>query len=196
MKFATTLIAFVLAFFLNVEIIAQNDEAPEEETPLAERIPGDPMTLERLEAIIMILDADAQRTGNGFTFRIDAGQARVITTIVVTDPAADRMRILVAIAEETVLSGDRMKRILQANFDSALDARYAIAQGVLWSTFIHPLSSLGDEEFLSGLSQTVTLAVTFGSTYSSGAMVFGGGDSQGILEDLMEEYLRRLKPQA
>ncbi len=31
---------------------------------------------------------------------------------------------------------------MQANFDTALDARYAIAKGALWSTFIHPLSDL------------------------------------------------------
>jgi len=39
---------------------------------------------------------------------------------------------------------------MQANFDSALDARYAIAKGKLWSAFIHPLSELNEEQFFSG----------------------------------------------
>jgi hypothetical protein len=50
---------------------------------------------------------------------------------------------------------------------------------MLWSAFIHPLSDLSDHQFIDGLAQTVNLAATFGTTYSSGALVFGGGDSQG-----------------
>ena len=118
-----------------------------------------------------------------------------LNTQIITDPAADRMRIMIPIVMETSLGTERVKRIMQANFDSALDARYALAQGVLWATFIHPLSSLSDEEFLSGLSQTLNLVATYGSTYSSGLFVFGSGDSQGILEDLLEDYRRKLEPE-
>lgn len=113
---------------------------------------------------------------------------------IISDIRADRMRILVGIGEEASLPPELMKRALQANFDSALDARYAIAQGILWSIYIHPLSPLEDEEFLSGLSQTITAAMTFGTTYTSGAFVFGGGDSEGIMEDILEEYRRNTKP--
>jgi len=58
-----------------------------------------------------------------------------------------------------------------------LDARYCIANGVLWSAFIHQLSILTDEELLSGLAQALTAAASFGTTYSSGALIFRGGDS-------------------
>ena len=45
---------------------------------------------------------------------------------------------------------------------------------------MHPLSSLKDKQFLVSLGQVVNLAVTFGSTYSSGGMIFRGGDSEAI----------------
>ncbi len=78
---------------------------------------------------------------------------------------------------------------MQANFDTALDARYAIAKATLWSTFIHPLRSLDDEALLKGLGQVVNLANTFGSTYSSGLLIFGGGDSRGIQEKELIDHL-------
>jgi len=196
MRIVVGLISFVLAFFLNVQIHAQTEETPEEEAgPVPERIIGDPMTLERLETIIGILDPEAERIGNAFSFQIETSETGAVGVNIITDPAADRMRIVVGLFSEDLLTPDLMKRVMQANFDSALDARYAIAQGHLWSTFIHPLSPLSDEEFLSGLSQTVTLAITFGTTYSSGSLVFGGGDSQGIFEDLLKEYQKKLEPE-
>ena len=70
-----------------------------------------------------------------------------------------------------------MLRIMQANFDSALDARYAIAQGKLWGTFIHPLSELSDLEFLIALGETANIVLSYGTSYSSGMFMFGGGDS-------------------
>lgn len=93
-----------------------------------------------------------------------------------TDERADRMRIMVPVAEAEGLGKEALYRAMQANFESSLDARYAIAQGALWSAFIHPLSPLADPEFYSGFHQTVTLAETYGTTYSSGGLSFSGGD--------------------
>ncbi|MCH8172066.1 MAG: hypothetical protein IIA70_02015 [Proteobacteria bacterium] len=173
---------------------AQGEEENAASPAFAERAPGEPMTVERLEAIIRIFDPEAERNLNSFSFKMPV-QDMELNIQVITDPAAGRMRIVIPIVMETSLGPERIKRIMQANFDSALDARYALAQGVLWATFIHPLSSLSDEEFLSGLSQTLNLAATYGSTYSSGLFVFGGGDSQGILDRLLEDYRRKLEPE-
>ena len=81
--------------------------------------------------------------------------------------------------------------MMQANFDTALDARYAVAQGRVWGIFIHPLGALERAEFLSGLAQTVNLARTYGTLYSGGAQVFGGGDSNGIYNELFGDLLNR-----
>jgi hypothetical protein len=83
--------------------------------------------------------------------------------------------------------------LLQANFDSALDARYAIAQDTLWGTFIHPLSELSDEEFLVGLAQTVNVVTSYGTSYSSGMFIFGGGDSSDIERQRLIEELKNIQ---
>jgi hypothetical protein len=53
--------------------------------------------------------------------------------------------------------------------------------------FIHPLSSLEWDQFLSGLVQTINVARTYGQSYSGGATLFGGGDSNGIYKELFEK---------
>ncbi len=177
-------------------LLAQESDGEEETpAPLQERFVGELMTVDRLEAIIRVLAPEAERANNAIVFSYTLESTGDIPITIVTDPAADRMRIVIGIARESEISSERMKRLMQANYDSALDARYALGNGVLWATFIHPLSSLSDEDFLSGLSQTINIVVTFGTTYTSGAFVFGGGDSQGILEDLLEEFRKKTEPE-
>jgi hypothetical protein len=95
---------------------------------------------------------------------------------IITDENADRMRIMAPITGVEELGKDVLYRALQANFDTALDARYAIAKGALWSAFLHPLAALDAQQFQSGFAQTVTLAATFGTSFSSGKLQFDGGD--------------------
>ncbi|MEM6887269.1 MAG: hypothetical protein AAF636_03925 [Pseudomonadota bacterium] len=145
-----------------------------------------PMTLNRLAQIILALDPDAVVQGAMFEFTI-----RDVPVLVVTDPRADRMRAMVPIRAAEGLDAAELMRLMQANFDSALDARYAVAQGRLWGVFIHPLSPLERDQFLSGVAQTVNVAQSYGQTYSGGAQVFGGGDSNGIYEQLLEDLRER-----
>jgi len=98
---------------------------------------------------------------------------------IITDERADRMRIMTPIVAADAVRKDALYRVLQANFDTALDARYAIAQGALWSAFLHPLAELSDDAFYAGFAQTVALAATYGTTYSSSGLGFSGGDSTG-----------------
>ncbi len=140
----------------------------------------------RLETLLKSMKLDIQGRSGQWQFELEGFYAMVIT-----DENADRMRIIVQIPDTEALDAAVLLRLMQANFDSALDARYAIANGSLWSTFIHPLSPLGDEEFVSGLAQAVTLAATFGGSYSSGALLYQGGDSSGQLEELYRQILER-----
>ena len=80
---------------------------------------------------------------------------------------------------------------MQANFDSALDSRYALANGRLWSIFIHPFAALGNDRLISGIAQTVNVAKTYGTLYSGGALQLGGGDSNDLQRDLIERLLKR-----
>ena len=144
------------------------------------------MTPERLVDIILALDPDAAINANGIELTIED-----IPVLVVMAPNADRMRAMVPIASVEDVTPEEMNRMMQANFDTALDARYAVAQGRVWGVFIHPLGALERAEFLSGLAQTVNLARTYGTLYSGGAQVFGGGDSNGIYNELFGDLLNR-----
>lgn len=145
-----------------------------------------PMTPQRLVEIITDIDPDATMTPGGIELTLGD-----IPVLVVMAPAADRMRAMVPIANVDDVTPEEMTRMMQANFDTALDARYAVAQGRVWGVFIHPLAALEREEFLSGLAQTVTLAQTYGTLYSGGAQVFGGGDSNELYDDLLRDLLER-----
>ncbi len=142
------------------------------------------MTAERLGELILDVDRDARLAGT--TWQFSSGG---FDTAVIYDTYADRMRIVIPIGPADALEDGELTRLMQANFDSALDARYAIAQGLLWGTFIHPLSSLTEHDFVSGLRQTVSVVATYGDSYSSGEFVFGSGDSSEIERQRLEEEL-------
>jgi hypothetical protein len=145
-----------------------------------------PMTLARMAGIIRALDPDMRVQGPAMEFTLED-----IPVIVITDVRADRMRAMVPIANVQGLTQADLLRLMQANFDAALDARYAVAHGRLWGVFIHPLSPLEKDQFLSGLVQTITVARTYGTAYSGGAAIFGGGDSSEIYRGLLEELRKK-----
>jgi hypothetical protein len=145
-----------------------------------------PMNLPRLAEIIQSLDADATFRGTNFQMVLED-----VPVIIITDPVADRMRAMVPIRSAEDMTSEEVMRVLQANFDSALDARYAVANGRLWAVFIHPLSPLEKDQFISGIGQTINVAKTYGSLYTGGAMQFGGGDSSGLQRELIDKLLKR-----
>ncbi len=135
----------------------------------------------RLHKIIKKVDPKVQGQNGFWELTLEGIPLKVIT-----DESANRMRIIAPIVKTTDLSKDELYRMMQANFDSALDARYAIAQGIVWATFLHPLSTLDSDDFVLGLGQTTNLVTSYGSSYSSGLLVFQGGDSNALQADLMK----------
>ncbi|MEM0923307.1 MAG: type III secretion system chaperone [Pseudomonadota bacterium] len=168
----TRLFAALLAGLLTVQTPVIAQEAP--------------MTLDRLSEIVTGLDPAAQRNGGSFQMTIEE-----VPVLIVTDEIADRMRAMVPIRSTTGIAPEELARMMQANFDTALDARYAIANGRLWSTFIHPLRPLEKDQFISALGQVVNLAKTYGSLYTGGGLTFRGGDSEGIHRALIDELLKK-----
>ena len=161
-----------------------NVESIDEATAVASAMK---MTPERMGTLVTSFDEDAEVRDNLIAFKI---QDREV--LIVHDANNDRMRALSPIARTAILDDAVMMRMLQANYDSVLDARYAVADGLVWSVFIHPLASLQEEDLLSAIAQVVTSAETFGTTFASGAMVFGGGDSS----ELHDELLKKLEEAA
>ena len=137
-----------------------------------------------LLTLITMIDEEAEITGNGATFQVDGTPVTLVF-----DVNADRMRLFTRVAASDGLSGAQLKRLMQANFDTALDARYAIAGGQVWATFVHPLVSLNQDDFVSAIAQTVTLVRTYGTTFSSGALSFGAGDSNAEIQKLLDSLI-------
>ncbi len=100
------------------------------------------------------------------------------TLLCVTDESHDRMRIMTPVAEIKDISEEELRSCMEANFDRALDARYCIKGDTLWGAFIHPLNSLREEQFHSAVRQVCEVARNFGTTYSSGELIFGDGGSE------------------
>ena len=190
-----------IAALITVPVIAQKAPvAPPVSPPADKPLPPPVATPEKLreaskEAVaaqamidgaLKKIDKDIKRDTNIWQFTLAKHQVFVIT-----DPLAERMRIMVPIGDAKALSEPLLTRLMQANFDSALDARYAVAQDVLWGVFIHPLTSLDEKGFVSGLAQAIAVADNFGTSFSSGAVVFGGGDSTRLQAQELLELLKK-----
>lgn len=171
------LVTILVFLFFAQFSVAKDDESSKKDAP---------MNNQRLDQLIKKFDHKAQGRPGFWIIQYKGYQAHVIT-----DEKADRMRIIVKIATADKLEREQLYRLMQANFDSALDARYSIAKGIVWSAYIHPLSSLSDKEFIAGLAQTITLAATYGTSFSSGALIFRGGDSQQEREKLYREIIEK-----
>jgi len=66
----------------------------------------------------------------------------------------------------------QVQKCMEANFHTALDSRYAISEGILWSAFIHPLKELTEAQVVDAVNQVYSAAKTFGTYYSSGSLSF------------------------
>ena len=128
----------------------------------------EPMNSERLNSILQDAVSDNIETSPG-QWRFSLNN---ISIIVLADARANRMRIVAPVRNVDELTTEQLQNMLIANFHTALDARYAVSNGFVVATFIHSLDSLQEKDLLSALNQVVSLATTFGTTYSSGELLF------------------------
>lgn len=157
--------------------------------PLSAQEAEPPMTVERMSEIIAVLDPDVRSNQNQLYLTIED-----VPLVLIADVASDRMRVMAPIRSADAVTEEDLQRMMQANFDTALDARYAIAQGRLWAVFIHPFRALEKDQLISGIGQTVNLALTYGNLYTGGALAYRGGDSQAIQRDLIDRLLKKGDP--
>lgn len=127
----------------------------------------DGMTNEKLDALIKKVGTNVDGQIGFWKFEMNGRMVAVVT-----DEKANRMRVVTPIAKKSDLEAAVWEVLLEANFHTALDARYATSGDILYSVYLHPLDSLTESDFRSGLSQVVNLAKNFGTSFSSGAMQF------------------------
>lgn len=129
-----------------------------------------PMTNRKLDELIRQISREVDGQLGYWKFTIDGRDI-----LVITDETHNRMRIMSPVTSQEQLDPDELVRLLEANFGSALDAKYALRDKTLWSVFTHPLGELSDEQFLDCVAQVANLANNFGQSYASSNLIFGGG---------------------
>lgn len=121
-----------------------------------------------MERIVKDL-ADESEGGNGIVqFKI-----RNLPMYLISDKKNDRMRIIAPIAKYSEITREQIDKIMESNFHSSLDARYAVSDNIVYSAYIHPLSKLDGEQLRGAVAQVFNLAATFGTDYTSGFLTFG-----------------------
>lgn len=123
-----------------------------------------------LETNLKTFATDIKGTSGRWSFAFQG-----LEMLILTDERADRMRIISPVIESKKLDKEGLEALLSANFNRALDAKYSINEGVVWSTFTHPLRDLTMKEFRSAAKQVASLVRNYGTSYSSLDVVFGGG---------------------
>lgn len=159
--------ALAVLLCLGCVLTAHAEEPAAAEEPASKEVGA--MTQERLESLLRTLAPGAEGVPGSLAFRFEGVRIECIS-----DTQHDRMRLVTAIVPVSELSAEQVARVLEANFHSALDTRYAASRGYLYAAFIHPLSPLSENELRSAVAQVANLAKTFGTTYSSGELVYQG----------------------
>ena len=136
------------------------------------------MNNDKLNGIIYTLSDTVQGENGSWQFIIDE-----LAFICITDQIHNRMRIISPIAELAEVTDEELLRCMEANFHSALDARYAISDGILWAAFIHPLRELTKDQVISAITQVYSTAQTFGTYYSSGELSFPTSGEQDVQQN-------------
>ncbi len=126
------------------------------------------MTLNQMEEIIKGLASKSEGEKGRVQFVFQNVQMYLIS-----DPVRNRMRIIAPITTYNELDKTLIDAVMISNFSLALDARYAVRDGILFSAYIHPLKELTEEQIKSAVRQVSSLAVTFGTKFTSGEAAFG-----------------------
>lgn len=130
------------------------------------------MNNETLDSIYTTVSDSIQGRLGGWQFYINE-----VPMMSITDENHNRMRIISPIADSNTVSEDLLKAALVANFHTALDVKYAVSDGVLWSVFIHPLKELSEDQVKDAVSQVYYANINFGTTFASTSLTFPGNIS-------------------
>jgi hypothetical protein len=107
------------------------------------------------------------------------GMREEVPVYVFCDDKNDRMRLMSPVGELRELDSAVLQVLLQANYDRALDAKYALRGLEVWAVSVHPLATLAPDDFASFLEQVVKLVKNTGTTYASSDLVFLASGTEG-----------------
>jgi len=162
------LITSVITLGANLAIAQQHSEAVPDSAAPSEPVPRSTMSMDKIKEIIAKIDEAVEEENGNLTFHYDGAPLMLIS-----DETVDRMRIVSPVIEASQMTQEQIVASLISNYHLALDARYAIGGGILYSAYIHPLADLTEKQLVSAVRQVASLRNTFGQGYSSGELSFG-----------------------
>ena len=174
-RFAAWLLCLLV---LATPVLADDEIASRDRAEPERQIDGnfqEGMTQERMAAIIEEYAGGVTGPPNQLLFVYEGFDLSVVS-----DKSTNRMRILTPVVPVSELTQEQIVNILVSNYHLALDARYAFGGGgLLYSVYIHPLQELTVDQLHSAIRQVTSLRSTFGTTYTSGELIFGAPRQQG-----------------
>jgi len=169
---ALLFLPFLFLFFYN---LSAQEQLPQDS--IINLRPG--MTNAKLNEIIK-REAKIMESNNNGVWQVLYGERLLY---IMTDETNNRMRIFTpVIAKEEIKEGEGEK-MLEANFHSALDAKYSLYEGFVITVYTHPLRELQPRQFIDAMQQVAVLADNYGDTYSSTTLIFGGGQEKEKTEE-------------
>lgn len=127
------------------------------------------MDFKKLKLVLAKEAVIVQESGNAVEYELNG-----LKIYLITDEKANRMRLMAGIVETEKLSKEDLDILMEANYDRALDAKYAISDKILWSVYVHPLRELHEKQVVDALYQVFALVKNYGTSYASTDMIFGG----------------------
>ena len=106
-------------------------------------------------------------------WRFETGE---VPLMVLSDEQHNRMRLISPVIEAGRLEYAELRTMLEANFDRALDARYALWRDCVWAVFVSSLADLSESKFYDAVEQVANLFNNYGTTYASSDLMFDGGE--------------------
>ncbi len=128
---------------------------------------GQNMNNIRLDSIFNALTEEVK--GQAGQWELLVGETSMLC---ITDETHDRMRIISPVKSIDAATPAEIMACMEANFHTALDVKYAIADDIMWVAFIHPLSPLTDGQVVDALTQVRAAVITYGTIYTSTDLVF------------------------
>ena len=127
------------------------------------------MDFKKLKLVLAKEAVVIQEVGNAVEYELND-----LKIYLITDENANRMRLMAGVVESAKLSREDLDILMEANYDRALDAKYAISDNILWAVYVHPLRELHEKQIIDALYQVFALVKNYGTTYTSTDMIFGG----------------------
>ncbi|MHC5028226.1 MAG: hypothetical protein ACYTGR_15850 [Planctomycetota bacterium] len=127
-----------------------------------------PFNSAQLDVLLRRLLPDVQGEPGRWAARIDSD----IEVYIVADEVGDRMRIMVPVARVDRSEVDLLWVLLLANYDRALDAKYAVYENLVWATWSRRLSWSDAVEVEAAITDVICLARNTGSTFATGDVVY------------------------